>query len=461
MSWLRERGNYLAPGDGLNLWSLFAALLTGILVNLIVILPVFFCAFFLLTREVFICKIPEWFPFISNIDKTTSFHYMICAGIILAIVFVVFALVFAIFTARTCKDENDNDRGYKTQRKMRKWAGNLLLSTVALFLIGTIPYVAEAFKEIIKYLASAISLSGLISFLSGLIDRKDENETKGFRSLLLTVGLSLLVYGFFLLMYNFAFQIKEDELTKYWLIIAGSLLISVITALLADINHISMHRYYRNRLMEAYMPNENADKYSVKADCCKLHSIYETYPITDAPYHIINTNIQTIGSKKPKFKARGGNSFILSPYFCGSDPKCTGYIQTDQYVKGSMNLATAMAISGAAVDPNSYFTRSRPLAFVMDLLNLRLGYWIENPNPKKKISRFSRFNWYIGIFTELFGSNLDETNKYIHLSDGGHFENLGLYELIQRKCKTIIVSDAGADPDWQFSDLARGLRWSG
>jgi len=59
------------------------------------------------------------------------------------------------------------------------------------------------------------------------------------------------------------------------------------------------------------------------------------------------------------------------------------------------------------------------------------------------------------MFREMFGKGLSETKEYVHLSDGGHFENLGLYELVRRRCRYIIVSDAGNDPDWTFGDLAR------
>jgi hypothetical protein len=51
----------------------------------------------------------------------------------------------------------------------------------------------------------------------------------------------------------------------------------------------------------------------------------------------------------------------------------------------------------------------------------------------------------------------NEDSQYVYLSDGGHFENLGLYELIRRRVKYIIVSDADADKDYQFGDLANAI----
>ncbi|HEY0549050.1 MAG TPA: hypothetical protein VGF13_05575, partial [Verrucomicrobiae bacterium] len=63
------------------------------------------------------------------------------------------------------------------------------------------------------------------------------------------------------------------------------------------------------------------------------------------------------------------------------------------------------------------------------------------------------------FFKELFGrTSCDSNSRYIHLSDGGHFENLALYELIRRHCRYIIVSDCGADPDVGFDDFGNAVR---
>ncbi len=51
----------------------------------------------------------------------------------------------------------------------------------------------------------------------------------------------------------------------------------------------------------------------------------------------------------------------------------------------------------------------------------------------------------------------DENRRHLELTDGGHFENLGLYELVRRRVGTIIVSDAGVDKDFKFGDLANAI----
>ena len=50
------------------------------------------------------------------------------------------------------------------------------------------------------------------------------------------------------------------------------------------------------------------------------------------------------------------------------------------------------------------------------------------------------------------------TSRYVYLSDGGHFENLGLYEMVLRRCRCIVVSDAGCDPEFAFDDLGNAIR---
>lgn len=125
-----------------------------------------------------------------------------------------------------------------------------------------------------------------------------------------------------------------------------------------------------------------------------------------------------------------------------------------------MDLATAMAISGAAVEPNVGATRSRALAAVMTLLNARLGYWLRNPKWALTWTRKSRPGYwfsYFWVFRELIGFGLNEKTGWVHLSDGGHFENLGLYELVRRRCSLIVVSDATADPEYTFASLARAI----
>jgi hypothetical protein len=61
------------------------------------------------------------------------------------------------------------------------------------------------------------------------------------------------------------------------------------------------------------------------------------------------------------------------------------------------------------------------------------------------------------LMSEAFGLT-DSKQRYVYLTDGGHFENLGLYELVQRRCRLIVISDAGCDPGFEFADLGNAIR---
>src|SRR4029077_781507 len=65
--------------------------------------------------------------------------------------------------------------------------------------------------------------------------------------------------------------------------------------------------------------------------------------------------------------------------------------------------------------------------------------------------------WWVFIAREMLGIGLDETRRHVHLSDGGGFENLGLYELIRRRVRYLIVTDAGADPQTTLGDLGQAI----
>jgi hypothetical protein len=126
------------------------------------------------------------------------------------------------------------------------------------------------------------------------------------------------------------------------------------------------------------------------------------------------------------------------------------------YLRGQLTLSTAFAVSGAAVDPDTYATRSRSVSFLMALLNVRLGIWVANPRHAPRRLRWPA--WYELMLREMLGVGLTEKDARVHLADGGHFENLGLYELLRRRCRYIIVSDAGADPGTTLADLGQAVQ---
>jgi hypothetical protein len=95
----------------------------------------------------------------------------------------------------------------------------------------------------------------------------------------------------------------------------------------------------------------------------------------------------------------------------------------------------------------------------MALFNARLGAWLGNPG-KAGTGTYTRggpADSAYRLVAEALGQTGDR-EPYVYLSDGGHFENLGLYEMVRRRCRTIIACDVGSDPQFFFDDLGNAIR---
>ena len=126
---------------------------------------------------------------------------------------------------------------------------------------------------------------------------------------------------------------------------------------------------------------------------------------------------------------------------------------------GGISLGTAMAISGAAVSPNMGYYSSPSIALLLAFFNVRLGWWLGNPGQKGNDSYATEGPDFAikPLIQEAFGLTTDD-KQYVYLSDGGHFEDLGLYEMVRRRCRFIVVVDAGEDAHLAFDDLGNAVR---
>ena len=142
--------------------------------------------------------------------------------------------------------------------------------------------------------------------------------------------------------------------------------------------------------------------------------------------------------------------FLFSRAFCGSP--LTGYQPTTEWEKkdGHLDLGTAMAISGAAAAPQMGLGTRRRLTFWLALLNVRLGYWVRNPAKHAWLYGSTPGLWF--LLKEMLGS-MDERAPWLYVSDGGHIENLGVYELLRRRCKYIVAIDGEQDQRMTFGAL--------
>ena len=171
---------------------------------------------------------------------------------------------------------------------------------------------------------------------------------------------------------------------------------------------------------------------------------------------MINGALNLVRGEQLAWQERKAESFTMSRLHCGC--LYLGYRPSAEYGHG-ITLGTAFAISGAAANPNMGYHSSPVVGFLLALFNVRLGWWLGNPgSPGAKTWRRSGPAYSVGpLFSEAFGITTDR-RKYVNVSDGGHFENLGLYEMMLRRCHYIVMSDAGEDPECSFADLGDAVR---
>jgi hypothetical protein len=228
---------------------------------------------------------------------------------------------------------------------------------------------------------------------------------------------------------------------------------------LTDPNYLSLHTFYRSRLVRAYLGASNEARLtseiteSVDGDDMELAGLSDGS--RPAPYHLVNTTLNLVAGRDLATAQRSAAAFTFAPRHCGS--LRTGYRATDGYMGGKLTLGTALAVSGAAASPNmGSKTTSAALAMLMALLNVRLGFWAPNPAKGRwKVPRPRLWPFYV---LREFLSQTNDLSSYCYLTDGGHFDNTGLYSLVQRGCRYIFLVDCGADPRPCFADLGDAIR---
>ncbi|HUL94304.1 MAG TPA: patatin-like phospholipase family protein [Burkholderiales bacterium] len=472
---LRQNASYLTPGCSISLLSLIGVVLRNSAVSLLVYLMLAVFVFGVLVLK----ALPA--PAAANGGS----NLLLRVALVLLAFYCVLSLVYALAT-RLFGIALKEAQNYRLRRLYEQACHWLFLIALCLLALAGIPWLyallhsaGDGAGNVPGWLKDPSVLTGIGSAIAGLVTTLAAHFQSGraqkpgvTTGLLVFAGSVLLLFGLLLLAYaasgNFAAAVACG-------------VIGLVLGWFADLNYLCLHRYYRDRLMEAFMPDMNrvianedlrsgitpAGNDAMLGTACGVHP--EELPAAarrqagrdgNGPYHLINTNVVLVASETPKYRGRGGDNFILSPLYCGSN--ATGWSPTNPKRDEGLTLATAMAISGAAVNPDAGcggegVTRQPVLSVLMSLLNIRLGYWFRNP---RYTGRTGRPNFLRPGLAEVVGRlNLNESEKTesILLTDGGHFENLGIYELVRRRLKLIVACDGGADPEYTFSDLANAI----
>jgi hypothetical protein len=310
-------------------------------------------------------------------------------------------------------------------------------------------------------------------------------------------GLILALSG---VLHSILLALSPDNAGGYWAGLSGidpgvawaAFGVVVVTSVLltwrVDINIFGLSEFYRSRLVRCYLGatrnKRNPHPFTGfdENDDLALASLRTTPPSAcgpvkpgaadrapfAGPFPIVNCTLNLGGSSDLAVKTRRSDCFTMTPLHCGfnhKDPRgrrfaaAGGYCATENYCgsEESPTLGLAVAVSGAAANPNMGYHTSPLTAFLMTVFNARLGCWFANPSSKKPISRIAPRFALPSLVKELFGT-ADDESSFVDVSDGGHFENLGIYELVRRRCRLIIASDAECDPELTFGSLGNVIR---
>jgi len=252
----------------------------------------------------------------------------------------------------------------------------------------------------------------------------------------------------------------------FWCVLLA--VVGTITSYFVNVNRFSLHSVYRNRLIRAYLgasnpthlESEPPPTLSLFTEFDRNDNLHLSKLWPDAPpdhrafLHVLGMTLNVVSTRNLAWQERKAEPFTATALHCGSDR--VGFRATADYAE-DLSLGTAMAISGAAASPSMGYHSSPALAFLLALFNVRLGWWLGNPANEDTYRREAPKLGAWWLAQEMLGLTTDD-KPYVYLSDGGHFENLGLYEMVRRRCRHIVLCDAGCDPNYDFEDLGNAVR---
>jgi hypothetical protein len=416
--------------------------------------------------------------------------------------------------------------------------GWTVVASIALLWPQFVSYVLHALKqEGSVVILSGLSVAGgwLLTTISGILSAfssktsgpptvdsaptpwrirtKQDGNQHWLENCLARIAPYLFMFGLLLLVSSFVRIIKLPLLE--WAFVPLGIFCTVFLGKTIDVNRLSLHNFYRFRLIECYLAasrRSDAENLTLAELCPDLHKLTSDAPHSvagrsepfDGPLPIINCTLNVTKGDSLDLQKRRARNFIFSPVACGftrfkdevgapaalkdeapvlptnkevpappkklyesamiSSKDCASQFApplslaepTEVRNPKSITLGAAMAISGAAQSPNQGSHTSPAVAALLTLANIRLGWWLGNPRDEATCKKEGPDNGLRPMVDELLAQATDE-KEYVYLSDGGHFENLGLYELIRRRCKLIVLCDADCDPSYKFDDLVNAI----
>ena len=280
-----------------------------------------------------------------------------------------------------------------------------------------------------------------------------------------------------------------------------------ISRIYSFLNYSSHHNIYAARLTRAYLGASNPVRHRDDVKVTEVHPQDDVSDLRDyrphehgGPLHFVNVTVnETIsGRSNVQQQDRKGVGLAAGPCGLSAGKSHHALWRGERHANGTggdgfrmfpgygpeggfrpepLSLGQWVAISGAAFTTGAGMRTSLPLAILAGLANVRLGYWWDSDvdreeqswrstlgempsRPSKGVSGLLRtlFPIQLHLLDELTARFRGPSIRRWYLSDGGHFENLGGYELVRRRFPFILLLDAEADPDYGYEGLAGLVR---
>lgn len=260
------------------------------------------------------------------------------------------------------------------------------------------------------------------------------------------------------------------------------------------VNLSTLQSMYSARLTRAYLGATNRERFESSDPAARSaaepmprdHITPEDYYENPAmPLHLINVcvNQNVDPSEQLVQRDRKGKLLVIYPGGCsldgqhgnlsafkgpatapGANPGANTVVPASSEMNVPLTIGEWIGVSGAAVSTGMGRGSGIGFSLTLGLANVRLGRWWKSGI---KSSSGTKDPWYVTAFLaqslligEIRGRFHGTRRTYQYLSDGGHFDNTGLYELLrpERRISLIVVADCGADPRYEFGDLATAIR---
>ncbi|AZD08561.1 hypothetical protein C4K26_3158 [Pseudomonas chlororaphis] len=393
-----------------------------------------------------------------------------------------------------------------------RYLAQALIFTLLLGFYVLVPWLAQWIyisEQRAQLMSSAVLLPLLIGAIRSLSSLLDDKALPGWLSRLplsVIAGVAgIAIFMLVALLWGLLVQfvryqgLDSDSQMRLMGLVAVALVLSLAEGrFIGFLNQSSLQSFYRSRLTRAYLGASNGLRFAGRTAKIRKQrlSVAEALPGDDvpieqyygvttcAPVHLINVtlNLTVDPAEQLVQRDRKGKPLCLAPNGAEA-PDSVSYILDGEPRKRStrskwfseiyqnLGLAHWVATSGAAISTGLGRATSLGTSLSFGLTNLRLGTWwpgnfLEGDEQAGTQRSWRDKGWarvfptQTYLFYELSAHFHGVRRDYQYLSDGGHFENTASYELIRegRKIELIVLCDCGADPSYQFDDLANLIR---